>query len=42
LDLLHLTLEITRLRVSETTFNANVPPQAQPVSIERRIAIRVH
>jgi hypothetical protein len=37
-----LTLEITRLRASEITFNANTPPQAQPVSIKRSIAIRVH
>jgi len=36
------TLEITRLRASETNLNANVPPQAQPVSIKRCIAIRVH
>jgi hypothetical protein len=26
---------------SETTFDANTPPQAQPVSIKRRLAIRV-
>jgi hypothetical protein len=37
-----LTLEITRLRASKTTRNANAPPQAQPVSIKRRLAIRVH
>jgi hypothetical protein len=37
-----LTLEITRLRASKTTFDANAPPQAQSVSIKRSIAIRVH
>jgi len=36
-----LTLEITRLRASKTTFDTNAPPQAQPVSIKRRLAIRV-
>jgi hypothetical protein len=35
-------LEIMRLRVSKVTFNAIVPPQAQPISIKRRLAIRVH
>jgi hypothetical protein len=37
-----LTLEITRLRASKTTRNDNAPPQAQPTSKKRRIAIRVH
>ena len=37
-----LTLEITRLRVSKADFDANAPPQAQPISIKRRLAIRVH
>jgi hypothetical protein len=36
------TLEITRLRASKTTRKANAPPQAQPTSKKRRIAIRVH
>jgi hypothetical protein len=36
------TLEITRLRASEIAFNANAPPQAQPFSIKRSLAIRVH
>jgi len=36
------TLEITRLRASKITFNANAPPQAQPTSKKRRLAIRVH
>jgi len=37
-----LTLEITRLRASKITFNINASPQAQPVSIKRSLAIRVH
>jgi hypothetical protein len=37
----NITLEITRLRASKITFDAEVTPQAHPVSIKRCIAIRV-
>jgi len=36
------TPEITRLRAGKTTCNGNAPPQAQPTSKKRRLAIRVH
>jgi len=37
-----LTPPITRLRASKATFDAEVTPQAQPISNKRSLAIRVH
>ena len=34
--------KIRRLRASETTFKAKVTPQAQPISINGRVVIRLH
>ena len=33
--------KISRLRVSETNLNAKITPQAQPISIKARVAIRL-
>ena len=37
-----LTPKIMRLQVGEATFEARITPQAQPISKNGRIAIRVH
>jgi len=36
-----LTFELWQLRASATTFDANAPPQAQPVSIKHRYLLNI-